>query len=88
MIHLENSPGEAKLCCSDFQDVPPEVSTSRRPGVDSDHPSTEQEDEERGEGPSGAGGTLKEEQTSRSRVRTACPYGKDCYRWERGGGAC
>ncbi|MEQ2295811.1 hypothetical protein AMECASPLE_018405 [Ameca splendens] len=71
-------------------EVPSEESTSRlqvKPsgsGVSSyfDHLSTELEDEGKGEGSSEKAETRKSptEEKSQSRVRTPCPYGKECYR--------
>ncbi|XP_047222576.1 aprataxin and PNK-like factor isoform X2 [Girardinichthys multiradiatus] len=71
-------------------EVPSEESTSRlqvKPsgsGFSSyfDHLSTELEDEGKGEGSSQKAETRKSptEEKSQSRVRTPCPYGKDCYR--------
>ncbi|KAK5616453.1 hypothetical protein CRENBAI_011213 [Crenichthys baileyi] len=71
-------------------EAPSEESTSRlqvkpsRSGVSSDfdHLSTELEDEGKGEGFSEKAETRKspKEEKSQSRVRTPCPYGKDCYR--------
>ncbi|MEQ2200829.1 hypothetical protein XENOCAPTIV_003756, partial [Xenoophorus captivus] len=73
-----------------IQEVPSEESTSRlqvKPsgsGVSSyfDHLSTELEDEGKGEGSSEKAETRKSptEEKSQSRVRTPCPYGKECYR--------